>query len=399
MKIFLMPFSNRIRLPMKLTRPQFSDTRNVYTKADGSTQTLSVVVQKNYEGETSWMPEKWHERLKIALSHDVISIEGDKYFGGVVEEGDYEISWEEFLDYPTAKAKFKVNVTPFDGTNANCQTCEEVSQAVAHDDTFPSPLDENTNYTLDLAANDNICCFPATFSIIYNSAYIDVPTIDADGTLHIHTKTGLVAANSLLLATYRITCPNGGFDDANVYADINGTVPGCLAPIGLIFNSSTTTTAELQWTNPSPIPDHYFWKLYTAANPATPVQTGDATTAAIIDLSGLTPGTDYFFYVRSQCDPTDDDATSSNFVSYEFTTPPVTNNCGSYEIHFNSPSDPDAAHGGHININYLACDGTIQTVYVPNFIPRGICAMQTSPGTPTNISSGGVPVTYLGLCP
>ena len=381
-----MSFSNRVRLPFKITRPQFPDDTTVYRKADGSTVTQSVVIRKVYEGETDYLPERWHERLVIALGHDNVAIEGTKYFGGVSKEGSYDIDWPTFLDFPTGKAKFKVNVTPFDGTNSNCQSCEDVSQIIANDDTIPFPLEEDTNYQIDVSQNDEICCFPTTFSIVYNSDYIDPPTIDNTGKMSFHTKTGLAAVNGLLLATYRLTCPNGGYDEANVYADVNGTVASCLAPQQRLTFDTTTTTAHMTWVAPSPAPDHYYWQLYEAASPALPVQSGPVSGLSV-DISGLTAGTDYTFYVRSQCDATNDDSSASNFINVSFTTPPNSGNCGQYGIFYQDPGAPDAGHGGHITVTYLDCSGVLQSVYVPNFISRGVCAMQTAPGSYVRIDS------------
>src|ERR1700749_4669286 len=102
-----MRFSNRIRLPFKLHKPQFLEDANRYRKANGVTVTLSVVVRKVYEGLTDSIPEKLHERLKIALVHDSVQVEGDKYVGVITQEGDYQIEWQDFLSYPLAQGKFK----------------------------------------------------------------------------------------------------------------------------------------------------------------------------------------------------------------------------------------------------------------------------------------------------
>src|SRR5688572_11990655 len=115
-----MAFKNRVRLPIKLHKPQFPEETEEYRKANGVTVVLSVVIRKVYEGQTDSLPEKLHERLKIALRHDSVIIEGDKYVGAITQEGSYDIEWIDFLSKPIAQAKFKANVTPFNASNSNC---------------------------------------------------------------------------------------------------------------------------------------------------------------------------------------------------------------------------------------------------------------------------------------
>lgn len=384
-----MGFTNRIRLPFKLTRPQFPEDKSVYRKSNGETKTLSVVVKKTYEGETDWMPEKWHERLTIALAHDNITYEGDKYLGGISKDGDYEIDWQPFLDYPTAKAKFSVQVTPFDNSNSNCQTCEEATQLSLVDDTFPDNLEEDQSYTLNVYQNDNICCYPAVFSITtYDSAYLTSATIDQNGVLSIHTKSSFLTANGIKLGTYRVTCPNGSFDEADVYADLTGDAPGCLAPSNLRVVSRTTTTADFAFTEPSPVANHYIYRLYKASAPGVLVQTG--TCGSSFHIIGLLAGVAYIMYVRSQCGPGDDDATASNFISVSFSTNPETDLCGQYILKYDNPFTTTS---DRVAVTYLDCNGNNNSTNVFNHTPRTICAAQTGPGIPVSIDPPSIPVT------
>ena len=394
-----MAFINRIRLPFKLTRPQFPEDRTVYRKADGTTKTLSAVIKKTYEGETDYWPEKWHERFVIALGHDNVNIEGDKYLGGISKDGDYAINWQTFLDYPTAKAKFGVNVTPFDATNNNCMTCEQASQLSLKDDAFGSALIENTQYTIEAATNDEICCYPAVFSITtFNAAYLSSATIDPTGQITLHTKTGLVTANGVKLLTYRVTCPNGAFDEADVTGNITGTISGCLAPTGITISNVTSTTAQADWTAPGTAPDHYHWQLYAADDPGTLLQSGDTETLEVI-LSGLTAGTEYIFYVRSQCDPTNDDATASNYINADFITSTESSTCGQYRFIYH---DPGKLPGSLEKIDYMDCNGVYQSVIVPNLQTRAVCLLQTGPLDPVYMNVPDLintEIEYEGNCP
>lgn len=408
-----MAFLNRIRLPFKLTRPQFAEERGSFRKANGETKTQFVVIKKTYEGETDWMPEKTHERLKIALAHDTVNIEGDKYLGGVVQEGDYEIQWQDFLDYPTAKAKFKAVVTPFSASNTNCQTCDEATQLELQDDVFedgygdPLALAEDTEYTLNVADNDSINCNPATFSVTsFNSTYLDSATIDQNGVLTIHTKTPLQDITNVLLVTYRVTCPNGGYDEANVYGNIDGSIEAdCLPPENLVISSITTTTAIATWEEPATAPSNgYIWELYEASNPGLAVQTG--TEAGLsVNLSGLDPDVDYIFYVKSDCG-----GSQSDFVDEPFTTSetPVGHACGRYRLESNG-----FELSQYREITYMNCLGEYITQRIYSQSTIFICAAQDDPGVMvyyhvSGVMSGGEPVPdppeetitvyYLGLC-
>lgn len=392
-----MAYRNRIRLPFELKRPQFPEERTSFRKANGVTQTLSVIIRKTYEGATDFLPEKWHERLKIALGHDEVRVEGDKYLGNIAQDGDYEINWPDFLDYPTAPARFKAEVTPFDASNSNCQTCEEATQVDLENDTFPDPLEEDTDYQLNVSTNDTICCYPAVFSLVsFNSDYLDSASIDeTTGILSIHTGTGLVAANGMLLATYRVTCPNGGYDEANVYADIDGSEEGCLAPTGVSLASATTTTLEFPWTAPTSGVLTYYWEIYEGDEPVgSPVQTGTSITddpSLGLLVTGLTENTDYYFQVRQACE-----SSNSNFVGVQGATSVESENCGQYSLAFN---DGTGVPSNYAQVSFTNCSGSREDKIIFNNSSTLVCALQTAPGSPFWITAvSGVTVTYIGEC-
>ncbi len=392
--------NNKVRLPFKITRPQFPEERKVFNKADGSFKTMSAIVRKTYEGETDWFPAEWHERLKIALSHDDVTIEGDKYNGGVSQEGEYDILWSDFLDYPTAKARFKVNVTPFSATNNNCQICEEATQLSLEDDTFvnaydePLGLAEETEYSLDVSSNDSICCYPPVFSVTsFNSAYLLSAVIDQDGVLTIVTKTGLVDATNVLLVTYRVTCPNGDYDEADVFGNIDGSIEGCLTPENLAVDGGplTPTSAVVTWEAPSPAPSNdYIWELYETLNPGAPVQSGTSPGFSIV-LIDLTPGTDYTFYIKSDCG-----AIQSEFINIEFSTPVESETCGSYNLTY---TDPEGISSNFASVTYLNCNSVYQNIQIYHGQTKTVCAQQTGPADPVWIESVDIVfIDYQGEC-
>lgn len=387
-----MPFKNRVRLPFYVSRPQFPSERNLFPLADGSVKVQSVIVKKVYEGEVSYLPEKLHERLAIALAHDIVSIESDKYFGDVAIESEYEIDWQVFLDYPVAKAGFKARVTPFVATNSNCQTCQDATQLDLVDDTFATPVNEGETRTISVLDNDSIVCFPFTTSIVtFNPTYLVSAVIDAAGVITIVTKTPLPINNNVDLVTYRVTCPNGAWDEAHVFANINGSILACGEPSDISGNADHDSI-DLTWTPPAAPPlDGYEWELYECSNMGTPVQSG-ATPGPSLSITGMTPATCYWFYVKSICDSVNQSA----FLGAQWTTlpPPGAGTCGTYNLSWNDGSG-DNTHFN--NVTYLHCDGGYRTIPVFNGVGRPVCAMQHSAGNPVDIV-GATSITYLGPC-
>lgn len=113
---------NRVRLPLYLNQPQFPVKRNVFTLSNGMQKKLSSRIEKEWNVETDYMPKEWHEKLVIALEHDHIGMQNvnSNTFSEFMNESNYEINWQAFLDYPTAPAKFKLKQIPYNNVNSNC---------------------------------------------------------------------------------------------------------------------------------------------------------------------------------------------------------------------------------------------------------------------------------------
>lgn len=388
-----MPFKNRVRLPFYITRPQYPSEQNVFRRADGSTKTLSAIVRKTYEGETDYLPEAIHERLKIALAHDDVTIEGQRYLGGLSVDGDYDIDWSKFIDFPLAKAAFKVQVTPFNYSNDNCQTCDEATQMSLENDTVTGPyeaLDEGQEYEYNVFANDSICCSPITAEVVTtNSLYVESATIDASsGIVTVLLKDNIPSATLANLLTYRVTCPNGGYDEADVFANISGSVEVCLVPTSFILSAVDETTATVSYSDPSDA-NNFNWQLYLASDLITPVQTG-STTSESVSLTGLTPGSDYVFYIQAVCA----EDNMSEFSTFDFSTiGEPTAGCGRYQVTYN-----DGTHNRtSTTVTYINCAGIETDITIINLQTRFICALESEPGNPVEII-GGTSFEYVEPC-
>lgn len=385
-----MSFSNRIRLPFKLHKPQFPESAERYRKANGETVTLSVTVRKVYEGLTDSIPEKLHERLKIALVHDRVEVEGDKYVGVIAQDGDYQIEWQDFLSHPLAQGKFKAEVTPFNATNSNCGTCEDMIQVVANDDTFPGTLAVDTSYNIKVLDNDKVCCYPVTISLVtYDLTYIDAIVVDpTDQSITIHVSPTSPSGTNVLICTYRAQCANGQYDEAKVYATIDGVSPACPLPTSLAAIDITETTATITFTDAAGAL-LYYWSLNTLPD-NTPFQSASTPPGIPVNLTGLTPGQQYRFLLQTDCGG----GSYSGFASVDFTTitAPPTDSCGEYELFNNDDQNFRPA-------TYIDCTGLERNINIAPLHVRGICALQSSPGVPVEINTHPfVSVDYIGIC-
>ncbi|MBW8361060.1 MAG: fibronectin type III domain-containing protein [Kaistella sp.] len=88
-------------------------------------------------------------------------------------------------------------------------------------------------------------------------------------------------------------------------------IPTCLEPSGVSTTAFTATSATLSWTAPTAAPANGYQVYYSTSNTAPTGATvldannsvSSATTSAMI--SGLTPNTVYYVWVRSNCSTTD----------------------------------------------------------------------------------------------
>lgn len=393
-----MAFHNRSRLPFYITRPQFPEERNTFRLANGQTKVQSVIVRKVFDGETDWLPAEIHERLKIALAHDTVTIEGYRYLSGIgaVADPDYSIEWQTaMLDYPLAKAAFKIEVTPYDVTNDNCQSCEVATQLSLEDDTITGlydSLEEGSTTEYNVFANDSICCSPITAEIVtINSLYVQSATIDAtSGIVEIVLRATTPSGANVNLLTYRVTCPNGSYDDADVFANISGSEEACLPPESLDPGTIAETSATPNWFNlPDPEPESYNYALYLSSDLFNPIDSGN-TNQTSVNYTNLTPNTCYKFFVQSVCPG----GGTSEFISIEFCTAGSSSGtCGQYELFYNDPSDPT----GFVFAAYRDCDGVNRVRKINHLGSVIVCALQTSPANPVHIV-GATSWVYIGLC-
>lgn len=113
---FELPFADAgeaiVTIPMVLTDPQYLQEDKVYTKSNGENVVLYAQYKKEWQAETDYLSERWHDNIIKVLSCDKIQIETGGIKQYVSKNGDYEIDWDNYDQLPdgtkTAKAAVKL---------------------------------------------------------------------------------------------------------------------------------------------------------------------------------------------------------------------------------------------------------------------------------------------------
>jgi len=381
-------------------KPQYPMERNTFRLSNGATKVLSMVIRNTFEGKTDQLPEAWHRKLVIAMAHDEVTIENERLMSDVVLDGDYDIDWQDFLNYPIAQANFKVQVTPFDATNSNCQTCDEMTQLSLVDDTTTDVWAEGTTNEFPdiLTANDSICCRPYVITlVIYNTLYFTSVTIDSNGVLTATVIDPAPIISDVWVARYRVTCADGSYDEAEVYGNITGSDVGFCYPVvddSLIYTAVSSTSANISWDPYFPPPASWNWELFLTSNLGTPIQSGSVSFPDLeVLLTGLTAGVSYTFSIVSDCGAYD----TSQPETLEFTiTSFASELCGQFIVtYLPSVDDPPQS------ISYMDCAGQIQNETFTVASEEQICMLIIA-GAETPLyfvaSSTDISITYTSLC-
>lgn len=108
----------QIRLAIELRFPQAKNTREIYKKTNGEIVVLSVGSDKEFELNTDYADEHFHEALNIALLHDTFEVVEGRRAGQYIGGGDYEIVYFEGYELrDIGKATTTVTLSPYDVLN------------------------------------------------------------------------------------------------------------------------------------------------------------------------------------------------------------------------------------------------------------------------------------------
>jgi len=259
------------------------------------------------------------------------------------------------------------------------------------DDEIYVTLNESDSHQINVATNDNICCYPAVFSLItFDSTYIASATINAVGLLTVTTQATMPDSGLRSFLTYMVTCPNGAYDEASVYAVFNGSEPAVCSPVTAVVGTVDGTDVDVTFTEPVINAQSYTWELFEIEDLATPVQTG-STTFSPFTITGLSVSQEYRIVITSQCYG----GGTSDVATDDFTVPAETGNtCGRYSVQWFGPNGLPS----EFNIfTYTNCAGNSQNDIIFHGQTKTICALQTSPGNIVSLT-GVATVTYVALC-
>lgn len=110
---------NQLMLPIIIKNPQFPQDDKVYIDGNGVRRLISSKIDKEFDLETEYMPEEWHEKLVVALGHDEI------YFDGVrlQKSAPYEIDYEEYDELPCGTRLYKASAKMTKNTTIRNNNC------------------------------------------------------------------------------------------------------------------------------------------------------------------------------------------------------------------------------------------------------------------------------------
>jgi len=145
--------------------------------------------------------------------------------------------------------------------------------------------------------------FPA--SSLNPSSFVLITHIPLTNTTYgaetvISIPSGIPAASRLAIA-------NLGANSESIYWDdlVYEAIPACAEPTALVFGSTSPTGMQFTFTAPGTIPangyDVYFSTSNVAPDAGTAASGGASATGTSGAITGLTPNTSYFVWIRSNC--------------------------------------------------------------------------------------------------
>lgn len=157
-------FKNRIRLPLYFSYPKPVEEVGIYKKSNGQVIQHYNILNREYIARTERFTHFLHEKLQIALAHEVKTLESPRYTGEFYKNGEYTVEWDEDEDLCDATATFKA-LTTRELRNNSCQDCSEINIAC--------PLVSITNYSA-VANGDGTKTFTFNFATIPGATDLNI---------------------------------------------------------------------------------------------------------------------------------------------------------------------------------------------------------------------------------
>jgi large repetitive protein len=148
--------------------------------------------------------------------------------------------------------------------------------------------------------------------------------------------------------------------------NINVSVITCPAPSGLALSSVTETSATFNWTGPTSVSASYDYFISTSsATPAPDATPTGNTSNTTVTINDLLPSTNYYFWVRSNCDA---DGTSFLIGPINFNTPQIPAAMNFFDD-FEGPTQWVLSNGTQVNkwvVGNAVSNGGAQSLYISN---------------------------------
>lgn len=114
---------NQIRVPFYLRRPGFSIDENVFRQSNQVRKRTSTQIDKTWQGVVGYLSDLQHEKLVIALKHDVVNVENafSQVNQRMSQEGEYTINWpDEGINALLNPGEFSIYDYTQSYSNNNC---------------------------------------------------------------------------------------------------------------------------------------------------------------------------------------------------------------------------------------------------------------------------------------
>jgi hypothetical protein len=113
---------NQIRLSVSFLQPTHLIEENIFRRSDKVQQRLSTLIEKEWQGETSYLSVTQHDKLVVLLKHDILHVKYDNYNidRRMTQIGAPEPVFPEVKNFPTYPVTFKIRDYAYSYTNNNC---------------------------------------------------------------------------------------------------------------------------------------------------------------------------------------------------------------------------------------------------------------------------------------
>ncbi|UGS20197.1 T9SS-dependent choice-of-anchor J family protein [Flavobacterium cyclinae] len=183
--------------------------------------------------------------------------------------------------------------------------------------------------------------------IVYGSPFTTTNTVTAS--VGLNGSTSFLSVTPAATSTVSSATANNAIN-ATVMANLAGklltfTPPSCSAPSGFVASNLTTTSATISWNAATPVPSTGYEYYYSNVNTA-PAGAGTPTASLTDNLSGLTPNTTYYVWLRSDCGGGNFSAWVGPFTFFTGYCIPSSTSSSSFVDNFSTT-------GGSLNISNL----------------------------------------------